>query len=142
MAGPLMVMDVVIRSRGMRKSRRKPLLETMNESINQTLSRTILTGGSTLLVLLCLLIWGGEVLRGFAFVMFVGILIGTYSSIYVASPFVLLWEQLFGVQGKWRKGKAGSLSRGPDGRSEPPARIEPKTGEAPPRRSRQTRKRA
>jgi preprotein translocase subunit SecF len=125
-----------------RKSRRKPLVEIVNESINQTLSRTILTGGSTLLVLLCLLIWGGEVLRGFAFVMFVGILIGTYSSIYTACPFALLWEQLFGVQGKWRKGKPGSLSRGSDGRAEPPPRIEPKTGEAPPRRTRPARRRA
>jgi preprotein translocase subunit SecF len=136
----------------MRKSRRKPLLEILNESINQTLSRTILTGGSTLLVLLCLLIWGGEVLRGFAFVMFVGILVGTYSSIYVASPFTLLWEHLFGVQGKWRKGKPGALSRGagggeptrPEPRAEP--RTEPKPGEAAPatprRRSKAARRRA
>jgi preprotein translocase subunit SecF len=124
----------------MRKSRRKPMIETLNESINQTLSRTILTGGSTLLALLCLLIWGGDVLRGFAFVMFVGILVGTYSSIYVASPFTLLWEQLFGVQGKWRKGKPGALSRGGEGRPEP--RIETKSGEAPSRPSRPARRRA
>ena len=76
------------------------------------------------------------------FVMFVGILIGTYSSIYTACPFALLWEQLFGVQGKWRKGKPSSLSRGSDGRAEPPPRIEPKTGEAPPRRTRPARRRA
>jgi preprotein translocase subunit SecF len=132
----------------MRKSRRKPLIEIMNESINQTLSRTILTGGSTLLVLACLLLWGGEVLRGFAFVMFVGILVGTYSSIYVASPFALLWEYLFGVQGKWRQGKPGSLSRAaagrPEARTEPrEPQTEPRTGEAAPRRRpRQTRKRA
>ena len=84
----------------MRKSRRKPLIEIMNESINQTLSRTLLTGGSTLLALTALLIWGGEVIRGFAFVMLVGILVGTYSSIYVASPFALLWEQYFGSERK------------------------------------------
>jgi preprotein translocase subunit SecF len=84
----------------MRKNRRKPLIDTMNESINQTLSRTILTGGSTLLALLALLIWGGPVIRGFAFVMFVGILIGTYSSIYVASPFALLWERYLGNRGR------------------------------------------
>ena len=132
----------------MRKSRRKPLIEVMNESINQTLSRTILTGGSTLLVLACLLIWGGEVIRGFAFVMFVGILVGTYSSIYVASPFALLWEYLFGVQGKWRQGKPGALSKGAEGRTEGRTdprepQAEPLHGEtAPRRRSRQTRRRA
>jgi preprotein translocase subunit SecF len=84
----------------MRKSRRKPLIEIMNESINQTLSRTLLTGGSTLLALAALLIWGGDVIRGFAFVMLVGILVGTYSSIYVASPFALLWESYFGSERK------------------------------------------
>jgi preprotein translocase subunit SecF len=86
----------------MRKSRRKPLIEVMNESINQTLSRTILTGGSTLLALAALLWLGGDVIRGFSFVMLVGILVGTYSSIYVASPFALLWEQYFGAKGERR----------------------------------------
>ncbi|HEV8578502.1 MAG TPA: protein translocase subunit SecF [Thermoanaerobaculia bacterium] len=127
----------------MRKSRRKPLIELMNESINETLSRTIITGGLTFLTVLSLLILGGDVLRGFAFVMTVGIVVGTYSSIYVASPFALLWEHLFGVQGKWRKGKPGALSRGTAGRPEP--RIEPRPGEAAPeprRRSRQARRRA
>ncbi len=85
----------------MRKTRRKPLIDIMNESINQTLSRTILTGGSTLLdpgrAAAAL---GGDVIRGFAFVMLVGILVGTYSSIYVASPFALLWEQYFGSRGR------------------------------------------
>lgn len=91
----------------MRKSRRKPLIEVMNESINQTLSRTILTGGATLLALTALLVLGGDVIRGFAFVMFVGILVGTYSSIYVASPFALLWEQMFGDKsGRLRAGEA------------------------------------
>jgi preprotein translocase subunit SecF len=87
----------------MRKSRRKPLIEIMNESINQTLSRTLLTGGLTLLSVLALLTLGGEVIRGFAFVMAVGILVGTYSSIYIASPFALLWEQYFGGEGKARR---------------------------------------
>jgi preprotein translocase subunit SecF len=87
----------------MRKNRRKPLIEIMNESINQTLSRTLLTGGLTLLSVLSLLALGGEVIRGFAFVMTVGILVGTYSSIYIASPFALLWEQYFGGDGKMRR---------------------------------------
>ena len=89
----------------MRKSRRKPLIEVMNESINQTLSRTIMTSGLTFLTVLSLLILGGDVLRGFAFVMTVGIIVGTYSSIYVASPFALLWESLFGAGGRFRKDK-------------------------------------
>jgi preprotein translocase subunit SecF len=89
----------------MRKTRRKPLIEVMNDSINQTLSRTIMTSGLTFLTVLSLLILGGPVLRGFAFVMTVGIIVGTYSSIYVASPFALLWESLFGAQGRWRKDK-------------------------------------
>ncbi len=129
-------------SENMRKSRRKPLIETMNESINQTLSRTILTGGSTLLVLLCLLVWGGDVLRGFAFVMFVGILVGTYSSIYVASPFALLWEYLLGPQGRWRQGRMGKLSTGMEP-SRPEPRPEPRAAdETPSRRSRPARRRA
>src|SRR4029079_14316795 len=64
----------------LRKNRRRPLLEVMNEAINQTLSRTIMTSGLTLLTCLALLIFGGDVLRGFAFVMTVGIIVGTYSS--------------------------------------------------------------
>lgn len=87
----------------MRKNRREPLITVMNRSINETLSRTILTGGSVLLSLIALLIWGGDVIRGFAFVLTVGILVGTYSSIYVASPFALLWEQVFGREAKARK---------------------------------------
>jgi preprotein translocase subunit SecF len=94
----------------MRKSRRKPLIEVMNDSINQTLSRTIMTSGLTFLSVLSLLILGGDVLRGFAFVMTVGIIVGTYSSIYVASPFALLWESLFGVGGRW--GKKATPGRG------------------------------
>ena len=91
----------------MRKNRRKPLIEVMNDSINQTLSRTLLTGGLTLLSVLALLALGGPVLRGFAFVMAVGILVGTYSSIYVASPFALLWEKYFGSERKAVQAGAG-----------------------------------
>lgn len=98
----------------MRKTRRKPLVDIMNESINQTLSRTILTGGSTLLTLTALLTLGGDVIRGFAFVLLVGILVGTYSSIYVASPFALLWEQYFGSRGR-------RINRGADAPATPAA---------------------
>jgi preprotein translocase subunit SecF len=87
----------------MRKTRRKPLAEIMNDSINQTLSRTILTGGSTLLAVGALLALGSDVIKGFAFVLLVGIVVGTYSSIYVASAFALLWDQWFGGEAKARR---------------------------------------
>jgi len=66
----------------------RSLFDTINTSLSQTMSRTVLTGGSVLLTLIILLIFGGEVLRAFAFTLFAGILIGTYSSIYVASMLV------------------------------------------------------
>jgi len=66
-----------------------PLKEVINKSINQTMSRTIITGFTTLLAVFVLLVMGGEVLRAFAFTLFFGIIIGTYSSIFVASAFVL-----------------------------------------------------
>jgi preprotein translocase subunit SecF len=118
----------------MRKSRRKPLLEIMNESINQTLSRTILTGGSTLLALAALLALGGDVIRGFAFVMAVGILVGTYSSIYVASPFALLWEQIFGDKsGRGQSGEpvpatGAAAPRTPPASQPRPERPTPRAG--------------
>ena len=73
-----------------RKLRETDTQETMNISINQTLPRTILTSLTTILVLLALFIYGGEVLSGFAVTLIIGVLIGTYSSIFVASPLVLL----------------------------------------------------
>ncbi len=81
----------------LRRNRREPLVETMNLSLNQTLSRTVLTSGTTLLAVGSLLFFGGDVLRGFAFIITVGVVVGTYSSIYIASPFALLWEQWFGT---------------------------------------------
>lgn len=77
-----------------RLSPRVPLLDSMNRSLNQTLSRTVLTSGTTLLASGSLLLLGGDVLRGFAFVLTIGIVVGTYSSVYIASPFALLWERL------------------------------------------------
>ena len=61
-------------------------MEIINLSINETLSRTIITSVTTLLALFSIFILGGEILRGFAFAMIIGVLIGTYSSIFVASP--------------------------------------------------------
>ena len=90
----------------LRRSRRQPLIDTINQSLNQTLSRTVLTSGTTLLVVGSLFLLGGDVLRGFAFILTVGVVVGTYSSIYVASPFTLLWEQLFGRDARLRRKEA------------------------------------
>ena len=72
---------------------REPLAETINRSINQTLSRTILTSGLTLLTALSLFLFGGSVLHGFSLVLVIGIIVGTFSSIFIASPILLAWEQ-------------------------------------------------
>ena len=88
----------------LRLSRRESLPDVVNRSINQTLSRTVLTSGLTFLTVLSLYIFGGPVLRGFSFALVVGILIGTYSSIAVAAPMLVAWQQ-------WRtkKGNASVL---------------------------------
>jgi preprotein translocase subunit SecF len=80
----------------LRRSRRDDLSTLLNKSLNQTLSRTVLTGGSVLLVLASLYMFGGAVIRGFAFVLLVGVIVGTYSTIFVASPVVLLWDRWMG----------------------------------------------
>jgi preprotein translocase subunit SecF len=72
---------------------REPLAETINRSINQTLSRTVLTSGLTLLTALALLLFGGPVLHGFSLTLVIGIVVGTFSSIFIASPVLLAWEQ-------------------------------------------------
>ena len=88
----------------LRLSRREPLPDLVNRSINQTLSRTVLTSGLTFLTVLSLYIFGGQVLKGFSFALVVGILIGTYSSIAVAAPMLVAWQE-------WRakKGRATVL---------------------------------
>jgi preprotein translocase subunit SecF len=63
--------------------------------VNQTLSRTIMTSGLTFLTVLALFLFGGPVLHGFSFALVVGIIIGTYSSVFVASPIVLGWHEFF-----------------------------------------------
>ncbi len=73
-----------------RKMRKGTAVEVMNGSVNQTLSRTLMTSGTTLLVLLALFLVGGEVIHSFALALIVGVVIGTYSSIFVASPVTLL----------------------------------------------------
>jgi preprotein translocase subunit SecF len=86
----------------LRKSRGQDLLALLNRSLNEMLSRTLLTGGTTILAALMLWLFGGEAIKGFAFILWVGIVVGTYSSIYIASPFALLWERWFGSRGAKR----------------------------------------
>ncbi len=85
--------------------RRRSFQEVMNASINETLSRTILTSGTTLLVVAALFVLGGGVIHDFAFALLVGIVVGTYSSIFVASPILLIWE---GRTSGSKKGGQGS----------------------------------
>jgi preprotein translocase subunit SecF len=80
----------------MRKNDTGSLQFIMNRAINETLGRTILTGGTTILSTLALYFLGGPVLHDFAFTILFGILVGTYSSIFIASPIVLWWSRRTG----------------------------------------------
>ena len=77
----------------MRKMRRESLNEIINLSINQTLGRTVITAGTALLSAIALFLFGGEVLHGFAFTMIIGIITGTYSSVFVAAAIVTFWRR-------------------------------------------------
>ncbi len=86
--------------------RRESLAEIVDRSINQTLSRTVLTSGLTFLTVLSLYLFGGEVLRGFSLALVIGILIGTYSSIFIASPMLVAYQD-------WRLRKGGAAAAVP-----------------------------
>jgi preprotein translocase SecF subunit len=88
----------------LRLRRRDNLAQVANDSINQTLSRTVITSGLTFISVLAIVLFGGEVLRGFALALTIGIIIGSYSSIAVASPLMLWWEY-------WTSGKRGKLAQ-------------------------------
>jgi preprotein translocase subunit SecF len=77
-----------------RKNIKQPLAEIINDSINQTLSRTILTSLTVFLVLLALFFLGGPVIHDFSFALLVGVVVGTYSSVFIASAIVLVWERI------------------------------------------------
>jgi len=81
---------------GLASGRRGTIEEIMNSSINQTLSRTILTSTVTLIPILCLFLFGGAVLRDFSLAIIIGVVVGTYSSIFIASPIVLWWSRARG----------------------------------------------
>src|SRR5262245_21801961 len=87
----------------LRQRRKEPLATIINDSVNQTLSRTLISNGTTFLTVLGLYLFGGEVLRGFSFTMVVGIIVGTYSTIYIASPMVVWWQD--------RRGGGGGTAR-------------------------------
>jgi preprotein translocase subunit SecF len=88
------------------KHRRKdPLPVIINDSVNQTLSRTLISNGTTFLTVLGLYLFGGEVLSGFAFTMVVGIIVGSYSTIYIASP-VVVWGSRFARKGQPPRARA------------------------------------
>ena len=75
----------------LRRKGKRSLSEIINSSINQTLSRTLLTSGTTLLVVLALFFFGGEIIHDFSFALLVGVFVGTYSSIFIASVFLVYW---------------------------------------------------
>lgn len=84
----------------------RPLPEVLNLSVNQTIARTIMTVSTVLLVLLALYFWGGEAIHDFAFVLLVGTLLGTYSSVFVANPVLLFLEQWYQKMAKEEAGRA------------------------------------
>lgn len=90
-----------------RKYHRKSYEVIVNRSINETLSRTLLTSLTTLVVVVALFVLGGGIIHDFAFALIIGVLVGTYSSIYVASPVLLVWEQT----GKTQKGNSKGRGR-------------------------------
>ncbi len=93
----IVVFDRIRENLGLR--RKEELGKLVNSSINETLSRTVITGGTTLLALAALLVFGGEVIRDFALTLTLGIIIGTFSSIFIASPVLIEWQL-------WRPKKA------------------------------------
>jgi preprotein translocase subunit SecF len=97
--------------------RRESLAEIVNKSINQTLSRTILTSGLTFLTVLSLYLFGGEVLHGFSFALVIGILIGTYSSVAVAAPMLVAYTE-------WRaRRSAGAVAVSAQGSNKGKVRV-------------------
>jgi preprotein translocase subunit SecF len=100
--------------------RREELETLINKSVNQTLSRTVLTSGLTLLTALALFIFGGQVLNGFAFALVCGIIVGTYSSVFVASPILIFWHNFLEERKRSSRGAVAP-------RKEPVAAVAAKT---------------
>jgi preprotein translocase subunit SecF len=116
----------------LRKYRRQNLYEILNLSVNETLPRTILTGGTTILTALALAVLAGDVIRPFALVMAFGIVVGTFSSIYVASPVLLLIEKRWPGEDargarQYRPATAAAPAAPPGGPGAPPRAPQPQT---------------
>ena len=94
----------------------------MNRAVNQTLSRTIMTSGLTFLTVIALFIWGGPVLHGFSFALVCGIIVGTYSSVFIASPIVLFWHN-YTDRRKRRPGPPLATAPRPETARKSPARA-------------------
>src|SRR5579862_2171847 len=101
--------------------RREELEPLINKSVNQTLSRTVLTSGLTLLTALALLLFGGQVLNGFSFALVFGIIFGTYSSVFIASPILIFWHNFLEARKRPMAGPPPSASKEPAGGSRPSA---------------------
>lgn len=95
----------------LKRYRDKDYGEVINISINQNLSRTIITSGTTFLVVMVLFFMGGQVLHSFALALLVGIVVGTYSSIYIASPILVEWAEKIGQEAGQKKGKISRTTR-------------------------------
>jgi preprotein translocase subunit SecF len=84
----------------------------VNRSINQTLSRTVMTSGLTFLTVIALFLFGGPVLHGFSFALVVGIIVGTYSSVFIASPIVIFWRNFAeGRRGRTSPAAAAAVAK-------------------------------
>ncbi len=101
--------------------RRESLESLINISVNQTLSRTVLTSGLTFLTALSLLLFGGEVLNGFSFALVCGIIAGTYSTVFIASPLLIFWQNLVESRKKKPGAPSAPVSKGPAGPGKGPA---------------------
>ncbi|MFH1059635.1 MAG: protein translocase subunit SecF [Pseudomonadota bacterium] len=113
----------------LRKNLRLPFEKVINDSVNQTLSRTILTSGTTILVLVCLFVLGGGVIEDFALALLLGVAVGTYSSVYVASPMLLLMPEGGGLKlnlpqaGAAKPAPKPAARRAPESANEIPATL-------------------
>jgi preprotein translocase subunit SecF len=95
----------------LRQRRKEPIRKILNDSVNQTLTRTLISNGTTFLAVLGLYLFGGEVLAGFGFTMVVGILVGTYSTIYIAAPLVAAWSERAKGGGSGSAGLGGGAAK-------------------------------
>jgi len=109
----------------LKTSRREPLESVMNKAVNQTLSRTVMTSGLTFLTIIALFLFGGPVLHPFSFALVCGVIVGTYSSVFIASPIVLFWHNYTDTRKRPRAAMISSAPARPEtaGRKSPASAI-------------------